>query len=157
MIVYLSYQGFSNYQRSKQILDEQNRVWYSNNKFEFYKYTTTDEEYSYNVKFLDSLSIIHNRIKTHFLATSKDSVMFFPLDVDTIRIERLNSREFEYKSSLSVGRADKLFNDMLFNDLQIFLVRNKIDTAQVITITPTVYKKIPFSLPPGVLTNFDYE
>ncbi|MFC4635797.1 hypothetical protein ACFO3O_17940 [Dokdonia ponticola] len=138
-------------------MEEQKQVWYSNNILEFYKYTPNEEEYSYNVKLLDSLSKIPNQIRKRFLAISKDSIMFLPLDIDSIKIKRLNSKQFIYESSLTLGQADKLFNEMLFNEFKDYLFRNEIDTARVITMTSRVYKNKQVPLPPGILTNFEYE
>ncbi len=152
---YLGYKGYRNYQRNEIIKELNTNLTFTDSNSKFKKLTYSDSEFEFNKSLLKSISKIKDSITTEFLNNTKDKILFFALDIDTLDIKKVNGQKYSYSSRLDKRVFDKKFNDLLFNSLETFLLKNGIDEIEVYTLTPTEYKNIP--PPPGTKANFEYE
>ncbi len=150
----LVYKGFRNYKKNEIIEESNSYIIFSDSNSKFKKLTSSDSEYKSNKALLKKIGGIKDSIITIFLNNTKEEVLFFALDKDTLDIKISKEQDYYYSSKLDRGVYDKRFNDLLFISLKPLLLKNGINEIEVYTLTPTEYKNIP--PPPGTKTNFEY-
>ena len=151
----MGFKGYQNYQRNEIIKELNTNLTFSDSNSKFKKLTYSDFEFELNQSMLDSISRIKDSITTKFLTRTKEKIIFYALDKDTLIIKKKDALEFNYSSLLDKGIYDKKFNEVLVKSLEPFLLRNDIQEIQIYTLVPTEYDNIP--PPPGTLANFDLE
>ncbi len=152
---YLCFKGYRNYQRDKMIHESHSYITFSNFNSKFKKFTDSDSEFDFNESLLDSISRINDSITNQFLKVTKERIIFFGLDKDTLIIKMDKELNITYSSSLDKGIYDKHFNEFLVRSLKPFLSEHQIEQIEIYTLAPTEYVNIP--PPPGTLANFDIE
>ena len=150
----MGYKGYRNYQRNEMIKELNTNLIFSDPNSKFKKHTYSDSEYELNNSLLNSISRIKDSITSEFLNRTKEKILFFGLDKDTLKIKMSKELKITYSSSLDKGVYDKDFNEFLVESLKSLLSEHQIEQIEIYTLTPTKYENI--TPPSGTLANFEY-